>query len=64
MDEELLRALLKEQHPDLADLPLEKVPGGWDNQLWRLGRLLAVRVPRTPRADGPAAVGRGAVGRG
>lgn len=37
MDENLLRALLKEQHPDLADLPLEQVPGGWDNQLWRLG---------------------------
>ena len=51
MDEELLRSLLADQYPDLAELPLEKVPGGWDNQLWRLGEQLAVRVPRTPRAD-------------
>lgn len=51
IDEELLRSLLKDQHPDLAELPLVKVPGGWDNQLWRLGDEFAVRVPRTPRAD-------------
>lgn len=51
MDEELLRALLKDQHPDLAELPLVPVPGGWDNQLWRLGDEYAVRIPRTPRAD-------------
>ncbi|MFJ4678515.1 phosphotransferase [Kitasatospora sp. NPDC088783] len=42
---ELVRGLLREQHPDLAGLPL--VPGarGWDNQLWRLGDGLAVRLP-------------------
>ena len=51
MDEELLRSLLKDQHPDLAELPLVKVPGGWDNELWRLGGEYAVRIPRTPRAD-------------
>lgn len=47
---ELVRALLREQHPDLADLELREVAGGWDNQLWRLGPELAVRMPRTERA--------------
>jgi aminoglycoside phosphotransferase (APT) family kinase protein len=46
----LVRALLAEQHPDLAGLALSDVDGGWDNQLWRLGAELAVRVPRTERA--------------
>src|SRR5262245_60948993 len=49
MDEELVRGLLKQQHPDLADLPLRPVVGGWDNQMWRLGDSLAVRMPRTER---------------
>ncbi|GAA1158725.1 aminoglycoside phosphotransferase family protein [Kribbella jejuensis] len=46
MDQELLRTLLKEQHPDLAELELKEVDGGWGNQMWRLGADLAVRVPR------------------
>jgi aminoglycoside phosphotransferase (APT) family kinase protein len=50
MDEELVRGLLTEQHPDLAELTLRQVVGGWDNQLWRLGDELAVRLPRTERA--------------
>lgn len=50
IDEALVRALLHEQHPDLAGLELQKVDGGWDNQMWRLGEELAVRMPRTPRA--------------
>lgn len=49
IDEGLLRALLREQHPDLAELTLRRVIGGWDNQLWRLGEELAVRLPLTPR---------------
>jgi aminoglycoside phosphotransferase (APT) family kinase protein len=48
--QELVRALLLDQHPDLADLELRDVSGGWDNQLWRLGEKLAVRLPRTERA--------------
>ncbi|MEU7385142.1 aminoglycoside phosphotransferase family protein [Streptomyces tanashiensis] len=51
-DEAFVRALLHEQHPDLAVLPLRRVPGGWDNQMWRLGDELAVRMPRTERAPG------------
>jgi len=42
----LVRDLLLDQHPDLADLPLEEVDGGWGNQMWRLGDDLAVRVQR------------------
>jgi aminoglycoside phosphotransferase (APT) family kinase protein len=42
---DLIAALLREQHPDLADLPLAFGARGWDNQLWRLGDDLAVRLP-------------------
>jgi aminoglycoside phosphotransferase (APT) family kinase protein len=49
-EQDLIRALLREQHPDLADLELRDVAGGWDNQQWRLGAELAVRLPRTERA--------------
>ncbi len=42
---ELVRDLLREQHPDLADRPLELGARGWANQLWRLGDDLAVRLP-------------------
>ncbi len=48
--QDLVRALLRDQHPDLADLELREVDGGWDNQQWRLGDELAVRLPRTERA--------------
>src|SRR5437773_2048766 len=42
----LVRALLSDQHPDLAHLPLVDVGSGWDNRLYRLGDGLAVRMPR------------------
>jgi aminoglycoside phosphotransferase (APT) family kinase protein len=42
---DLIAGLLREQHPDLADLPLTFGARGWDNQLWRLGDDLAVRLP-------------------
>lgn len=41
-----VRDLLQDQHPDLAELPIREVPGGWGNQMWRLGDELAVRVQR------------------
>jgi len=49
-EQSLVRVLLRDQHPDLADLELRDVNGGWDNQMWRLGDELAVRLPRTERA--------------
>ncbi|WP_328929537.1 phosphotransferase [Streptomyces sp. NBC_00190] len=50
IDESLVRFLLREQHPDLAGGDLRPVAAGWDNQLWRLGEEMAVRLPRTQRA--------------
>jgi aminoglycoside phosphotransferase (APT) family kinase protein len=46
IDEALVRALLREQHSDLAALPLVDVGEGWDNKVFRLGADLAVRLPR------------------
>ncbi len=43
---DLVRQLLLEQHPHLADLPLTEVGSGWDNVMFRLGDHLAVRIPR------------------
>ncbi|MFD6041338.1 aminoglycoside phosphotransferase family protein [Streptomyces koyangensis] len=49
---ELVRSLLREHHPDLAGLPLSLAARGWDNQMWRLGDRLAVRLPwATEAAD-------------
>src|SRR4051812_11643035 len=49
---ELVRDLLRDQHPDLADHPVRLGARGWDNQLWRLGDDLAVRLPwATQSAD-------------
>ncbi|WP_230684724.1 aminoglycoside phosphotransferase family protein [Cellulomonas sp. JZ18] len=45
VDAALARALLTEQHPDLADLPLHGRTNGWDNITWRLGADLALRFP-------------------
>ena len=47
---DLVRGLLRAQHPDLAGLPLVPVTTGWDNVLLRLGDRLAVRVPRRASA--------------
>jgi len=46
VSEDLVRDLLREQHPDLAELPIREVAGGWGNQMWRLGDDLAVRMQR------------------
>jgi aminoglycoside phosphotransferase (APT) family kinase protein len=44
--EDLVRSLLLDQHPDLADEPLALVANGWDNVIYRLGDELVVRLPR------------------
>jgi aminoglycoside phosphotransferase (APT) family kinase protein len=46
IDEALVRSLLRAQHPDLAELPLQPMDSGWDNAMYRLGEHLAVRLPR------------------
>ena len=50
INQDLVRAVLRAQHPDLAALDVREVIGGWDNMMWRLGDELAVRMPRTQRA--------------
>ncbi|WP_280379112.1 aminoglycoside phosphotransferase family protein [Nocardia wallacei] len=49
---DLIRDLLRDQHPDLSDRSPALGARGWDNQLWRLGEDLAVRLPwATESAD-------------
>lgn len=43
---QLARDLLRDQHLDLADLPLRPAENGWDNVVMRLGENLALRLPR------------------
>jgi aminoglycoside phosphotransferase (APT) family kinase protein len=43
--------LLKEQHPDLAHLPVRFVAEGWDNAMFRIGDDLCARLPRRPVAE-------------
>ncbi len=50
MSDALVTTLLREQHPDLADLPLTHVDAGWDNEVFRLGDHLAARLPRRQQA--------------
>lgn len=44
----LVRDLVRDQHPDLADRPVRLGARGWANQLWLLGDDLAVRLPWAP----------------
>ena len=46
IDAGLVHSLLAEQHPDLAAMPLRHVASGFDNETFRLGDALAVRLPR------------------
>lgn len=46
IDDDLVAALLIDQHPDLAALPLREFSCGWDNVIYRLGDAHVVRLPR------------------
>lgn len=46
VDPPLVRSLLAEQHPDLAERSVELVAHGWDNVLFRVGEDLVARLPR------------------
>jgi aminoglycoside phosphotransferase (APT) family kinase protein len=46
IEEPLVRALLEEQFPDWAELPLERAGDGTVNVIYRLGDELSVRLPR------------------
>ncbi len=43
---ELVRSLLAEQLPELADEPITLLANGWDNALYRVGADLVARLPR------------------
>ncbi len=47
---ELVHRLLRDQHPDLADLPVEEITHGWDNSILTLGERMCVRMPRREAA--------------
>ncbi|CAN5524404.1 aminoglycoside phosphotransferase family protein [soil metagenome] len=42
----LVRALLADQRGEFAHLPIEPLASGWDNDMFRLGDDMAVRMPR------------------
>lgn len=46
VDADLVRSLVAEQHPDLADRAIGFLANGWDNAMYRLGDDLVVRLPR------------------
>ncbi len=46
VDETLVRTLLRDQFPDIAEQSLHLVGNGWDNVIFRLGDELVVRLPR------------------
>ena len=46
VDAALVRRLLAAQAAQLADLPLRPLSSGWDNETFRLGDHLTVRLPR------------------
>ncbi|MDR6415332.1 aminoglycoside phosphotransferase family protein [Pseudarthrobacter sulfonivorans] len=50
VDDAVVRLLVRDQRPDLADHPLARVANGWDNATFRLGDHLAVRLPRRAEA--------------
>jgi aminoglycoside phosphotransferase (APT) family kinase protein len=50
IDEQLVRSLLKEQHPDLAQLDLKYMAEGWDNKIYKLGQDFLIRLPRRQQA--------------
>jgi aminoglycoside phosphotransferase (APT) family kinase protein len=51
---ELVRALLADQHPDLAHLDVTPLAAGWDNTVFRVGPDLVARLPR--RVEGVALI--------
>lgn len=46
IDRALVRALLHEQHDDLASQPIVEAGEGWDNKHFRLGDDCVIRLPR------------------
>ncbi|HTV79864.1 MAG TPA: aminoglycoside phosphotransferase family protein [Steroidobacteraceae bacterium] len=47
---QLVLQLIRAQHPVYAELPVSDGDSGWDNDIYRLGGALAVRLPRREAA--------------
>lgn len=50
IDAALVHRLIRAQHPDLAARLPRPAGGGWDNEIYRLGEDLAIRLPRRAAA--------------
>ncbi len=51
IDKELVKRLIKNQFPQWADLSVEPINAtGTDNVIYRLGKEMAIRLPRIPRS--------------
>jgi len=50
IDEYLVERLLRDQHSDLAGVPIQLLDVGWDNAIYRLGENLVIRLPRRTAA--------------
>lgn len=50
IDEALVKRLLQNQHPDLAELPIDLIDAGLDNEMFRLGDSYVIRLPRRAAA--------------
>lgn len=50
IDAGLVGALLADQRPDMANMEITPADEGWDNATYRLGKQLAVRLPRRARS--------------
>lgn len=48
--EPLVRSLLQQQCPELAELPIRSFEHGWDNEIFRLGNDFTLRFPRRASA--------------
>ncbi|MCA8997666.1 MAG: aminoglycoside phosphotransferase family protein [Planctomycetaceae bacterium] len=46
IDDLLVRRLLHSQFPKFADLPLQRIGTGWDNDSYRVGKNGVIRLPR------------------
>ncbi|MDE0065134.1 MAG: aminoglycoside phosphotransferase family protein [Gammaproteobacteria bacterium] len=46
IDTDLVRSLIRDQHPQYAKLSLRPIGSGWDNVMMRLGSDMLVRLPR------------------
>ncbi len=50
VSDQVVRRLLRQHAPSYAELPVRHVAHGWDNDMFRVGDLLVMRMPRRAQA--------------